>query len=129
MYRKLEFLQSSTVNYKVAFDIFFYTSMLWIASSELLMWMDFGNLSQSYKLGLSILWGSYALLMIALGIWKNKRHLRMGAMVLFAGTLIKLFIYDIAHLNTIAKTIVFVSLGLLLLMISFLYNKYKARIL
>ncbi|HEY0045489.1 MAG TPA: DUF2339 domain-containing protein [Flavobacterium sp.] len=129
IYRKQEFLQPSTFDYKVAFDIFFYTSLLWIASSELLMWMDFGALSQSYKLGLSILWGSYALLMIVLGIWKNKRHLRMGAMVLFAGTLIKLFLYDISHLNTIAKTIVFVSLGLLLLMISFLYNKYKAKIL
>ncbi|MDR2848905.1 MAG: DUF2339 domain-containing protein [Bacteroidales bacterium] len=46
-------------------------------------------------------------------------------MALFGVTLIKLFLYDIAHLNGIAKTIVFVSLGILLLIISFLYNKYK----
>ncbi|MEP5635471.1 MAG: DUF2339 domain-containing protein, partial [Maribacter dokdonensis] len=81
--------------------------------------------NQSYKLGLSILWGVYALLLIALGIWKKKKYLRVGAIVLFSITLIKLFFYDNSSLNTIAKTIVFVSLGVLLLIISFLYNKYK----
>jgi len=40
-------------------------------------------------------------------------------------TLLKLFFYDIAELDTISKTVVFVSLGVLLLTISFLYNKYK----
>jgi uncharacterized membrane protein len=39
--------------------------------------------------------------------------------------LVKLFFYDISHLGTISKTIVFVSLGVLLLIVSFLYNKYK----
>ena len=84
--------------------------------------------NESYKLGLSILWGLYALLLIILGIWKNKKYLRVAAIVLFGVTLIKLFFYDIASLNTISKTIVFVSLGILLLIISFLYNKYKHRI-
>jgi uncharacterized membrane protein len=71
------------------------------------------------------LWGCYALLLIALGIWKKKKHLRVAAIALFAMTLVKLFIYDISHLDTIAKTIVFVSLGILLLIISFLYNKFR----
>jgi uncharacterized membrane protein len=65
------------------------------------------------------------LLIISLGIWKKKKHLRIAAIVLFAGTLIKLFFYDIKHLDTISKTIVFVTLGILLLIISFLYNKYR----
>ena len=42
----------------------------------------------------------------------------------FALTLVKLFFYDISHFDTLAKTVVFVSLGILLLIISFLYNKY-----
>ena len=87
--------------------------------------MDLSGSEQSYKLGLSILWGLYALLLIALGIWKNKKYLRIGAIILFSFALIKLFFYDISSLNTISKTIVFVSLGILLLIISFLYNKYK----
>ncbi|WP_127846580.1 DUF2339 domain-containing protein [Psychroflexus aestuariivivens] len=112
-------------NFNKAFDFLLYISILWVASSELINWMDIVEAKQSYKLGLSILWGAYSLLLIVMGIWKKKKHLRIGAISLFGITLIKLFFYDISHLDTIAKTIVFVSLGVLLLIISFLYNKYK----
>lgn len=109
----------------IALEMALHVSMVWIASSELISWMDLVNSTQSYKLGLSILWGVYALVMVALGLWKKRQHLRIGSMVLFAVTLVKLFLYDIAHLETISKTIVLLSLGVLLLVISFLYNKYK----
>ena len=75
--------------------------------------------------GLNGLWGIYSLLLIGLGIYRNKKHLRVGAIALFALTLVKLFFYDIADLDTISKTVIFVTLGILLLIISFLYNKYK----
>ncbi len=58
--------------------------------------MDIQKYSASNKLALSILWGIYALLLIILGIWKKKKHLRIGAIALFAVTLIKLFFYDIS---------------------------------
>ncbi|MBB3699956.1 DUF2339 domain-containing protein [Flammeovirga yaeyamensis] len=106
----------------------FHFVVLWILSSELIHWMDLAESTQSYKLGLSILWGLYSLFMISLGIGKNVKYLRLGAIFLFGITLLKLFFYDIIHLNTIAKTIVFVSLGILLLIISFLYNKFKHKI-
>ena len=117
-------------DFKREFDVVFHVTVLWVLSSELISCMDIATLStHSYKLGLSILWGVYALLLISLGIWKQKKHLRIGAIVLFAITLVKLFFYDISHLDTISKTIVFVSLGVLLLIISFLYNKFKNLIL
>lgn len=115
-------------NAKLPFVALLHISILWILSSELLQWMDLAGSSQTYKFGLSILWGLYALFLIALGIYKNNKYLRIGAMALFAVTLIKLFFYDIASMNTITKTIVFVTLGILLLIISFLYNKYKNKI-
>ncbi|MUH36604.1 DUF2339 domain-containing protein [Zobellia amurskyensis] len=113
------------INLKIPIEIVTHISFLWILSSELLNWMDLAGSDQSYKLGLSILWGIYALFLIILGIYKQRKYLRIGAIALFGVTLAKLFFYDIASLNTIAKTIVFVSLGVLLLIISFLYNKYK----
>ncbi|MFT4679331.1 MAG: putative membrane protein [Litorivivens sp.] len=113
---------------RLVFDLVLHVSILWFVSSELLHWMDFADTADSYKLGLSILWGVYSLLVITLGIWKKKMHLRIGAMALFGVTLIKLFFYDISHLDTISKTVVFVSLGILLLIISFLYNKFKNSI-
>ena len=113
------------VNLKQLFALVFYATVLWLLSSELIHWMDYAGSTQSYKLGLSILWGVYSLLLIVIGIIRKYKQLRVGAMALFAITLVKLFFYDISHLNTIAKTIVFVVLGILLLVISFLYNKYK----
>ncbi len=116
------------IKLSIPFELILHTCILWVASSELIHWMDYFNSSQSYKLGISILWGIYALLLIILGLVKKKKYLRISAISLFSITLIKLFFYDISHLNTIAKTIVFVSLGVLLLIISFLYNKYKTLI-
>ena len=110
---------------RLGFDLLFFISFLWVLSSELIHWMDMIDASESYKLGLSILWGVFSLGVIIYGIYKKKIYLRLGALVLFGITLLKLFFYDISHLNTISKTIVFVSLGVLLLVISFLYNKYK----
>ena len=121
-YNRQEFLK---LRFNIGHDLLLHISLLWIFSSELINWMDILEFAQSYKLGLSILWGLYALTLIILGIWKNKKHLRIMAFSLFGVTLIKLFLYDITHLGTLSKTIVFVSLGVLLLIISFLYNKYK----
>ena len=114
--------------FDLVFDLGFYLTMLWIFSSELLNLMDIFKVADSYKLGLSILWGIYALALIVLVIYKKKKHLRIGAIALFAVTLVKLFFYDIADLSTISKTIVFISLGILMLIVSFLYNKYKSLI-
>ncbi|WKK66320.1 DUF2339 domain-containing protein [Lutimonas zeaxanthinifaciens] len=109
-------------------ELFLYFTVLWVVSSELLNLMALAGNSESYKLGLSILWGIFSLIMISIGIWKHKKHLRIGAIVLFGVTLIKLFLYDVSQLNTLSKTILFLALGVLLLIISFLYNKFKTVI-
>ena len=109
----------------VYYDCVLYISLLWISSSELIHWLDMARVTATYKIGLSILWGAYALIMIVLGMWKKKKYLRFGAMALFGVTLLKLFFYDLSNLNTISKTIVMVILGIFLLLISFLYNKIK----
>jgi uncharacterized membrane protein len=100
-------------------------AIIWLLSSELIYIMKFNDLQGSYKLGLSILWGCYALLVIGLGIWKKKKHLRLAAIGFFILTIVKLLFYDLSQLTNIAKVIVLVILGLLLLFASFLYNKYK----
>lgn len=107
------------------FHLFVHLVIVWVLSSEMITWLSIGGATQTYKFGLSILWGVYALLLIGIGIWKKQQYLRIAGIVLFASTLIKLFVYDITELNSISKTVAFVSLGLLLLIISFLYNKYK----
>lgn len=107
------------------FDLFLHLSVLWVATSELIHWLDLSGTAQLYKTGISILWGIYAMMLISLGIWKKKKHLRISGISLFGVTLLKLLFYDMSHLDTLKKTIVFILLGALLLISSFLYNKYK----
>ncbi len=102
--------------------------LLWILTSELIQYLDLAGAQNTYKLGISVLWGLYAFVMIAIGIYQKNQFLRVSAFVLFGITLIKLFAYDMSYMNTISKIVVFVSLGILLLVISFLYNKFKAQI-
>ncbi len=127
-YIKQEFMSPMNKGLKFLAELVFYVFILCFLSNELITWLDLAGNKGVFKLGLSILWGVYALFLISLGIYKRKKYLRIGAIVLFAITLIKLFLYDITHLNTISKTIVFISLGILLLIISFLYNKFKDKI-
>jgi len=127
-YKKQEFMNPLKKQLLFLAEFVFYVLVLCFLSNELITWLDLAGNKDVFKLGLSILWGAYSLFLIYLGIFKRRKYLRIGAISLFAITLLKLFFYDIAQLNTISKTIVFISLGVLLLIISFLYNKFKDKI-
>jgi uncharacterized membrane protein len=105
----------------------FHIFILILLSSEVVHWLELSGITDSFKLGLSILWGAYALLLIVLGLKQDEKYLRVMAIVLFSVTLIKLFLYDMADMSTISKTIVMIILGVLLLVASFLYNKVKKK--
>ena len=127
-YIRQEFMNPLNKSLKFTAEFAMYVSVLCFLSNELITWLDVAGNKGVFKLGLSILWGIYALVLIYLGIFKRRKYLRIGAIVLFAITLLKLLFYDISGMNTLSKIIVFIGLGVLLLIISFLYNKFKDRI-
>jgi len=116
------------VIFRKIFEITLSISVVWVCSSELITWLSLNGSTEVYKHWLSILWGAFSLILVSYGIWKKKKHLRIFAIILFAGTLIKLFFYDLTNLETIPKTIVFLFTGALLLIVSYLYNKYTKMI-
>ena len=120
--------QLENTKFHVFLEAVIHISILNFLSNELVTWLDIAGYQDIFKLGLSILWSVYSLLLVSLGIYKKKKYLRIFALVLFGITLAKLFLYDISNLSTISKTIVLIILGLLLLIISFLYNKFKDKI-
>ena len=128
---KQEFVRRhiSAKTLEVIFDFVFYAALWLISSAELFNLTGLFGYNAGDRLGLSILWGVFALALIGLGIYFNKKHLRVGALILFAVTLVKIFFYDLTDLDTISKTVVFVSLGIIMLIVSFLYNKYKHLII
>lgn len=111
-----------------SYEVIVSVALVWILSSEMIQWLDISQAKSNYKLGLSIFWGIAALILAGTGIWKRKMHFRILSFILFGITLIKLFFYDISNLNTISKTVIFILLGLLLLLVSYLYNKFNTRI-
>jgi hypothetical protein len=80
------------------------------------------------KIGFPILWGLIAFAFLSVGLRRKIRHLRVGALVLIAIILVKLFTYDISHASEAGKIIAFIILGIVLLVISFLYQKIRALV-
>jgi uncharacterized membrane protein len=107
--------------------VIFHFAILSFLSSELVGGLALIQIVDSDKLALSILWGSYALGLIVLGLMKDQKYIRITAIVLFGVTLIKLFFYDMSGMGTISKTVVMIILGVLLLVASFLYNKFNKK--
>ncbi|MDQ3108692.1 MAG: DUF2339 domain-containing protein [Bacteroidota bacterium] len=85
--------------------------------------------SQSHKIGFPILWGISSFIMIVIGMRKNIRQLRIIALVLFAVTIIKLILLGIYGESQTGKIIAFIISGVILLLVSFLYQKLKKLVL
>jgi uncharacterized membrane protein len=77
------------------------------------------------KTGLPVLWGLASFAMMWLGMKYKLSTLRIISLTLFAITLIKLFVFDIRNIPPAGKIAAFFCLGVLLLIVSFMYQKVK----
>jgi uncharacterized membrane protein len=84
-----------------------------------------GHLAQ--HLALSLLWTLYASALILAGVKRRSALLRWQALVLFGFAVAKVFLYDISYLDRFYRIVSFLILGVLLLVVSFLYQKKIAR--
>ena len=78
-------------------------------------------------LALSLLWTAYASGLIALGVSRESALLRWQALILFGLVVVKVFIYDSSFLERFYRIVSFFILGLVLLTVSFLYQRKVAR--
>ncbi|HEX8528454.1 MAG TPA: DUF2339 domain-containing protein, partial [Cytophagales bacterium] len=97
---------------------------VWLGGGSVVTWKGLAQ-----KVGFSVLWGVYALALVGRGIWRKRKVLRLLGIALFGITLVKLFVFDLGDISKLGKIIAFVGLGVLLLVISFLYQKFKDVIL
>jgi hypothetical protein len=86
-------------------------------------------LTQNHKIGYPILWGLTSFILIAVGLKTKKKHLRIISLTLFLVTLVKLFFVDIKGISEGGKIAAFISLGILLLIVSFMYQRLKKLLL
>lgn len=77
------------------------------------------------KSGMPVLWGALSFLFLIIGIRKHSRILRIMALSLLGLTILKLFLYDISNASETGRIVAFILLGVLILVISFVYQKLK----
>lgn len=77
---------------------------------------------------LSIFWLIYSIILLAVGITGKYKGVRIGGLILLLVAILKLFFYDLWNLGTLYRIISSISLGVVLLAISFAYQKYKDKI-
>ncbi|HET6978340.1 MAG TPA: DUF2339 domain-containing protein [Pyrinomonadaceae bacterium] len=75
------------------------------------------------QMALSVLWSGYAAALAALGFVRRIASVRWAALALFALTVIKAMLVDIAQLQQIYRIIVFFVLGILLLLVAWGYHR------
>ena len=81
------------------------------------------------KAGLSIVWGISSFIGIWIGMKYGIKLLRVLALILFGVTIVKLFVYDIKNIPIGGKIAAFILLGVLLLIVSFMYQRLKKLII
>ena len=77
--------------------------------------------------GLSIFWSLFALTLLLTGISKNRTVLRGAGLLLMSIVVGKVFFVDLAGLEQLHRIVAFIVLGIVVLIGSFLYLKYRHR--
>lgn len=71
----------------------------------------------------SALWMAYGALLMIVGFWRRSAFVRWQALFLIAVTIVKVFVYDVSQLDRGYRIVSFIVLGVLLLAISFVYQR------
>ena len=77
------------------------------------------------QLSISIAWLAYSMLLMVIGIYRKRLNIRIVSILLFGLTIAKVFFYDLSYLDSLNRIISFIGLGVILILVSFLYQKYK----
>jgi uncharacterized membrane protein len=88
---------------------------------------DYSDPGQTPQLLLSALWGAGGLAALVVGLLRDERRLRLAGLTLLAIAVAKVFLFDLAKLESIYRVLSFVALGLLLLSAAFAYQRLRGE--
>ena len=87
------------------------------------------SISSIRKIGFPVLWGALSFMMMFVGMKQGNKQLRIISLSLFMVAILKLLAFDAWEMSPLGKIISFSSLGVLILIVAFLYQKFKRIIL
>jgi uncharacterized membrane protein len=139
LFRKMKQVLADQGVFKNLFYWFITILFVFIASTELdnlILILSDVNINTynsllkiSHKVGYPILWGVCAFILIAFGIRYKTRIFRIQALSLFTLILVKLFLFDVWDMSKGGRIAAFIFLGVVLLVVSFLYQKLRNKLL
>lgn len=96
----------------------------------LLIHIEVSNLLDKYTLLnadylISLSWILYAGIVTAVGIFTGKKFLKLSGIVLCILSIFRIFLYDLINVDILYKFIAFLTLGTILLVLSYFYNKHR----
>jgi hypothetical protein len=77
---------------------------------------------------LTVAWGIEGVALLIAGFPLNDRVQRLSGLALFLVCILKLFLYDLRHLETMYRILSFIVLGLMLVSVSWVYTRFRDRI-
>ena len=77
---------------------------------------------------LTVAWGIEGVILLVAGFPLTDRVLRLSGLSLFLICILKLFFYDLRHLETLYRIVSFIALGLILVSVSWMYTRFRDRI-
>jgi uncharacterized membrane protein len=90
---------------------------------------EYNLLRQVHMTGYAILWACMAFILMFAGMKVKNKIFRIQAIALLGLIILKILLYDFWQMNAGGRIATFISLGIILLVISFLYQKLKKLIL
>ena len=103
--------------------------MLWNLGMEAIGWAERSappaDLVSVETTAISILMALYALMLVVLGVATRTVINRILGLGLMGAVVVKLYLNDIWQLSRIFRITAFLALGILLLLVSYLYSRFK----
>jgi hypothetical protein len=87
-----------------------------------------GNSRQAGQVLLSAFWALTGLGAVVYGLMRDVRRFRLGGLTLLALAVAKVYTYDLAELEELARVLSFIALGLLLLVGAFAYQRIQVGV-
>jgi hypothetical protein len=113
-------------HYKLPREI--HAGVIVVASLTLWLYVSRAILLQASGFYLTAGWSVLALVLFILGMMLSERVYRWLGLTVLAGALGRVVIFDVWKLETLYRIFSFMALGIVLLVLGFLYNKYQEKI-
>jgi len=86
--------------------------------------LDDGSFLAAEQYAYSLAWVLFAVLLAALGIWRASAALRSGSLIVMLLAVAKVFFYDTGNLQDLYRVLSFLGLGVSLLLLGLVYQRF-----